>query len=61
MEANTPCMFFYEKNNQGKQDIFTAIALFQNMVAEVGEVATVVNISFEESGSKIMFLICIIY
>ena len=28
MEANIPCMFFYEKNKQGKQDIFTAITLF---------------------------------
>ena len=28
LEANTLSMFFYEKNNHGKQDIFTAIALF---------------------------------
>ena len=25
-----PVCFFYEKNKQGKQDIFTAIALFSN-------------------------------
>ena len=27
LESNTLCMFFIEKNKQGKQDIFTAIAL----------------------------------
>ena len=54
-EPNTPCMFFYEENNQGKQDILPQLYFFRNMVAEVGEFAKVLNISFEKSGPKITF------
>ena len=41
---------FYKKNNQGKQDIFTAIELFSNNSGKMGEMAKVVNIFFEKSG-----------
>ena len=46
--------FFYEKNNQGNQDIFTEIVLSsKHGGAEVGEMAKVLNISFEKSGPNI--------
>ena len=52
LEANTLCIFFYEKNNQGKQDIFTAIALFSKHGGRSGRSGKSGKyITFEKSGT----------
>ena len=52
---------FYKKNNQGKQDIFTAIELFSNDSGKngkkMGEMAKVVNIFFEKSGPLFCWMV----
>ena len=53
LEANTLCMFFMRKTTKENKTFLPRLHFFRNMVVEVGEVAKVVNISFEKSGPKI--------
>ena len=53
-EPNTLCMFFMKKTTKENKTFLPRLHFFRNMVAEVGEVAKVVNISFEKSGPNVL-------